>query len=401
MPHNSRSGVSLVYLVTHPIQYQAPLLRRIARESNIRLTVLFCSDLSTRNYYDAGFGRQFTWDVPLLGGYEHRFLPHLGGNDLLSFWRPFNYALLPALRAAGCDVLWIHGYARLYHWYAIGLARLLGIKVLIRDEPHAKSAARGPIRRVLKRCFFEALATLCHGFLAIGTWNREYYLQNGIAPKKIFLMPYAVDNEFFAEKARTAAADRERLRASLGLIPGRPVILFASKMTARKRPDDLLEAYVRLSADGVSAPEPYLLFIGDGETKRALEQRVARLGWDTVKFLGFKNQTELPAYFDLCDVFVLPSIHEPWGLVVNEVMNAGRALIISDEVGCGPDLVRHDTNGYVFRSGDVDDLYRGLAMLTGDRGLCVEMGRKSLEIIRDWNFEADVAGLQRALAAAC
>ncbi len=397
----SQSKTNLVYLVTHPIQYQAPLLRRIAAEGDIGLTVLFCSDLSTRQFNDPGFGHQVSWDVPLLGGYEHRFLPCLGKSDVLSFFRPLNYGLLRALRAAECDVIWIHGYMRLYHWYAMVLARLLGIKVLIRDEAHHKSAGRGPIRRFLKRLFFKLLGQLCHGFLAIGTHNRDYYLGNGIAAAKIFLMPYAVDNAFFEEKSRAAAASREQLRASLGLIREKPVILFASKMTARKRPDDLLEAYIRLSADERTAPDAYLLFIGDGEMRQSLEERVASLGWTTVKFLGFKNQTELPAYFDLCDVFVLPSTHEPWGLVVNEAMNAGRAIIVSDDAGCGPDLVRDGENGFVFHRGSVDDLQRALARLTADPKVCTRMGQRSLEIIRKWDFELDVVGLKKALRASC
>jgi hypothetical protein len=108
--------IRLAYLVTHPIQYQAPLLRRIAEDRDIDLTVFYGSDISTKGYRDAGFDRVIKWDVPLLNGYRYEFLPAVGRTDRLSFWRPFNYGLAKRLKAGRFDVLWVHGYARWFHW---------------------------------------------------------------------------------------------------------------------------------------------------------------------------------------------------------------------------------------------------------------------------------------------
>src|SRR5208282_179819 len=109
-----------------------------------------------------------------------------------------------------------------------------------------------------------------------------------------------------------------------------------------------------------------------------------------VHFLGFKNQGELPAFYDLCDVFVLPSHFEPWGLVVNEVMNAARPVIVSDRVGAAPDLVSDGVNGFIYPNGDVPALaskLRAVLDLPQIKREC--MGRKSLERIGDFSFEAD------------
>ena len=92
----------------------------------------------------------------------------------------------------------------------------------------------------------------------------------------------------------------------------------------RKRPDDLLKAYKQLSPDLRAEPHPYLLFVGDGEMRRDLEATAAATGWKSTIFQGFKNQTEIAAFYDLCDLFVMPSATEPWGLAVNEAMNAGQ-----------------------------------------------------------------------------
>jgi len=384
-------------LVSHPIQYQAPLLRRIAACPEIDLTVFFMSDLSVRGYRDPGFGTRVRWDVPLLDGYRYEFLPGLGPRDRISFWWPFSFGLSRLLRPGRFDVLWVHGY---YHFVALRAilgAKAARIKVLMRGESNLISETRRALARGLKRLLLPRLFRLIDGFLAIGTLNREYYLRYGVPQRKIFMMPYAVDNEFFQKKAGEARVRREQLRAELGLEQGRPVILYVAKLQRRKRPMDLLEAYVQLSPDGIREPRPYLLFVGDGEERRRLEERVRGLGWRSVRFLGFKTQSELPRYYDLCDVFVLPSAHEPWGLVVNEAMNAAKPVVVSDQVGCAPDLVRDGVNGFVFPAGDIGALAERLRRLTEDPELARRMGEESLRIIDKWNFDADVQGLLEAL----
>lgn len=391
-------GVRLAYLVSHPIQYQAPLLRRLAAEPGVDLTVFFCSDVSVKKFVDPEFGEMIEWDVPLLEGYQSEFLPRFKETDGVSFWRPINYGLAKRLKAGRFDALWIHGYARWLHWVAMGMAKRQGVKVILRDEATLISTQRGVAKRVVKRVFFRGLKMLCDGFLAIGTLNCQYYRQQGIPQERIFPTPYAVDNAFFQNQAATATATREDLRRSLGLDSRRPVILYAGKLIARKRPGDLLEAYIRLSPDGRREPHPYLLFIGDGNLRQDLEQRVGKCGWTSIKFLGFHNQSELPRYYNLCDVFVLPSVHEPWGLVVNEVMNAGRAVIVSDRVGCGPDLVKEGENGYLFPAGNVNGLGEVLAKVLHNPQQCRTMGQRSLAIIQNWSFAEDICGLKQALA---
>jgi len=387
----------LAYLVSHPIQYQAPLLRYIAAQPEIDLTVFFLSDLSVRGYQDAGFGIQVQWDVPLLEGYKHIFLPALGSRDRLSFWRPFVYDLWRHLKIGGFDALWLHGYAHQANLRAVTIAKKLGIKVLLRGESHLISHPRSQVKNWVKERLLSGFFAAIDGFLAIGSLNWEYYRHYAVPAERIFRMPYAVDNEFFQKQIAHVQPDRERLREKLRLERHRPIILFASKFQSRKRAFDLLEAYICLSPDGIHEPWPYLLFIGDGEERSRLEDRVKQLGWTSVQFLGFKNQTELPRYYDLCDIFVLPSDYEPWGLVINEVMNAGKAVIVSDHVGCGLDLVSDGQNGYVVPVGDVRLLAERLHRLVTHPDLLCEMGQASRERIARWSFTQDWNGLSQAL----
>ncbi len=337
------------------------------------------------------------WDIPLLDGYKYIFLPCIGGRHQLSFWRPFVFGLRHHLNEGKFDALWLHGYAHQANLRALLIAKSLGLKVLLRGESHLMSHHRSPMKIWLKKVSFPKLFKLIDGFLAIGSLNKQYYLHYNVPNNRIFWMPYAVDNDFFQKRVEQSRPYRERLRLELGLKLDRPIILFASKLTQRKRARDLLEAYVRLSPDGSQEPRAYLIFIGDGEQRLELESRVKSLGWSSIKLLGFKNQSELPLYYDLCDVFVLPSEYEPWGLVVNEVMNAGKAIILSDHVGCGPDLLRDGENGFVFPVGNIDLLAERLKRIIYTPQLMQRMGEASRKIIATWNFEADVHGLRQAL----
>jgi glycosyltransferase involved in cell wall biosynthesis len=390
----------LAYLVTHPIPYQAPLLRLVAAEPDIDMTVFFGTDFSARAFTAGEFSTKIEWDTPLLGGYRHEVLPQLfapppGRLPPLDFWRPVNYGL--AERLNDFDVLWVHGYAHWFHWTAMAAARRRGLKVLMRDEATSISAARSPVKRAAKRGFFTWLDRMVDAFLAIGTLNRRYYAENGIAAERVFDMPYAVDNAHFSRGAAQAAAQRERTRAEFGLERGRPILLFAAKLIERKRPELLLEAFSRIHNDP-ALQYPYLVFAGDGPQREVLESRAKHVAPGAVRFLGFQKQTDLPRCYDLCDAFVLPSVQESWGLVVNEVMCAGRAVVVSDRVGSGADLVHPGENGAIFRTDDVDDLTRVLRGLLKDPQHLAAMGQRSLQIIGRWSFAEDVAGLRKALA---
>ncbi len=388
----------LAYFESHPIQYRAPLLRRIAEEPDIDLTTFYSSDFSVRGYDDPGFGTRVEWDIPLLEGYRYEFLPKIGDNGTIGIARPLNWGIYRRLRRGNFDAVWVMGYNRLACIQAIAAARLLGIRVILRAESHLSDRPRSSATEALKKMLAPMLRSAVSCVTPIGQANREYWIEYLGSDFPMAPMPYAVDNEFFRRRAVEAAPRREELRRELGLEPGRAIVLYASKLQTRKRCIDLVEAWIRLApAPGVDPPA-YLLVAGDGEERAALEERVRESGLSSIRFLGFRNQTELPRYFDLCDVFVLPSIHEPWGLIVNEVMNAGRPVVVSDHVGCRRELVHHGLNGFVYPAGDAAALSDCLRRLIGDPALRASMGENSLRIIAGQSFEEDVAGLRSALA---
>lgn len=387
----------LAYFVSHPIQYQAPMLRRIAKERDIYFKVFFRSNLSLREYHDRGFGVAVKWDVPLLEGYEHEFLPLLLDSKELTPLRPMNYGIRRILRKGNFDAVWVHGYSTSSNLQAIMAASAMRIPVLLRTDSNLFDRPRSRKKLMAKEVFFRWLRKRVSGALTVGESNTDYWRHYFGERFPVFPCHYAVDNEFFQRECAKAAETREEFRRSLGLHPDRPVILYASKLQTRKRCIDLLDAY--LLVEKSSAPErtPYLLIVGDGEERAALEIRAREAAPGNIHFLGFRNQMELPRFYDLCNLFVLASVHEPWGLVINEVMNAARPVIVSDQVGCQRDLVQNGANGFVVKAYDTNALADSIRTVLADRSTWQAMGEKSLEIVQNYNFDANVTGLRQAL----
>lgn len=385
----------LAYFVSHPIQYQAPLLRMIAADPDINLKVFFYSDFSLKPYQDSGFGKVIEWDVPLTEGYDYQFLDCSGSKQWKNiFQQPIAKNITKLLESGNFDAVWVHGWAWFCSLQVIFAAEKLNIPVLLRGESNGLEETDYFIKKNVKKVFLNFLFKKVSAFLYVGNLNRQFYRNYGIDESKLFPVPYAVNNDFFEAQEKLAKTNRENLKKALNLDPNRPIILYAAKLIDVKRPQDLLSAYRLLSPDGIQEPDPYLIFVGDGVLRASLENTARETGWQSIRFLGFKNQSEMPAMYDLCDIFVLPSGFEPWGLAINEVMNAGKAVVISDRVGCASDLVLDGQNGAIFPVGDVVSLAKSMKWAIANS---VVAGDRSQKIINNWSFEKDVLGLKASL----
>lgn len=386
----------LAYLVSHPIHYQSPLLRMIAAEPDIALTVFFQSDYLLRPEVDPDYGVEIDWQADMIGGFDSVFLPRLGRDNRPSFFRPWTYGFWKRLIDGRFDALWVHGYARFDNILAMMVARLLGLRVLVRDDVTEMSKRRGPLHRSLKRLFMIMLRGLCDGVTTVGTLNADYFRQQGIPADRHFLVPAAIDNRFFRDGASKARREEPNLRRELGIEADAPVILFVARLLDVKQPELLLTAYARI-AGAADLGSPYLVFVGDGPLREVLAAEAARLGLTRVRLPGFEGQTRLPAYYAMADFLVLPSQYETWGFVVNEAMACGLPVIVSDRVGCRTDLVREGETGLIVPTGDVDALTAAMRRLLVDREATAAMGRKAETLIQDWDYAADLRGLRHAL----
>lgn len=264
---------------------------------------------------------------------------------------------------------------------------------MMRCETHF-DLERMRLKRVLRRPLMKAVYGACDAFLAIGTMNKLFYRAMGVPGERIFLVPYAVDNERFAASATLAAAAKLDLKAKFGIPPDHPVLLYASKLVARKHPAQVIQAVAKLQSEGLKL---CTLFVGSGEEEAELQQLAAELKVADVIFAGFINQAKLPQVMGISDVFVLPAENEPWGLVVNEAMSAGLPVIVGKDVGCAADLVSVGETGYTCVAGDVASLVSVLRPIISDCSVRKTMADNARRRISKWSFNECCDGLRAAL----
>ncbi|MBL9116062.1 MAG: glycosyltransferase family 4 protein [Verrucomicrobiaceae bacterium] len=365
----------MLYCLSHPIQYQSPLIRHLVA-GGLCITVAYGSGATGSAYHDREFGTTVKWDVPLLDGYDSVTLEEAKWEE--------------QLMQQPADAIWVHGWSHPYAAVAWKVAARRRLPLLVRGETFLGCVRGGPIRRWMHRQVYSRRFRRAAAFLAVGSLNAQMYRAYGVPAERIYSVPYAVDNAFFQARAAEARPGREALRESLQLEPGLPVVLFCGKLIAKKNAATLIEAMGRLNSRAA------LVLVGDGELKPELTALAERVMPGRARFVGFKNQTELPAYYDMCDVFVIPSTFEPWGLVVNEVMNAGKPVLASHAVGSAADLVGPD-NGGSFHATDAADLARVLKPYLEDEHVRQQAGARSLEKIQRWGFEEDRQGLMKAM----
>jgi glycosyltransferase involved in cell wall biosynthesis len=379
-------------VASHVIQYQAPFYRLLAADPEIDLTVLYLSDAGARTYLDEDMKTSLQWDVDLLDGYPHRFLRNLVRDTNRGWTRHVNPAIVPALARGKFDmVIFMLGWGSLSALAGIVACRVARVPFFLYGDSSFPPPERG-VRARIRSGFLRTLFGMTTGFLVSGVLNADYYAHYGAPRERMFLLPWAVDNQRFAAAAAMSVDERAALRARLGIGRDKLVIVFSAKLVERKDPMTLLRAFETMQHRDRAA----LLFLGDGELRAPLETYARERKLNAV-FAGFVNQSELPKHYAIADVFVLPSTFEPRGAVINEAMACGLPVIVTDRCGSIGDIVVKDQNAFVFPAGDAAALARDLDRLATDETLRSAMAQRSREIIADWTFERGVSGVKSAL----
>jgi glycosyltransferase involved in cell wall biosynthesis len=384
----------IAIVASHVIQYQDPFFRLLAADPEIDLTVLYLSDAGVRTYRDADMGTALKWDVELLTGYQHTFLRNLVHDSNRGWTRHINPGIVPALLHEPYEmVIFMLGWGSISALLGIAACWWAGVPFFLYGDssfPPPETTLRSRIRARLLRMLFRGAS----GFMVSGALNADYYRHYGGDPTHFFLLPWAVDNERFTEASQFAPGERETLREKLGIRPEQTLFVFSAKLVERKDPMTLLRAYEQLADRDRAA----VLFLGDGVLREPLETLAREHELRNIHFAGFVNQSELPKYYGMSDVFVLPSTYEPRGAVINEAMACGLPVIVTDRCGSIGDIVLEGENAFVYPAGDAEALAKSMARLVADPELRATMARRSREIIETWTFARGVEGVKAALA---
>jgi len=374
--------MNIKYILSHPIQYQSPLIKFLTKKG-LKIKVLFRSDMSTRKYFDTEFKKKISWGTNLLDGFDYEYLNYVGPNKVDAIF-PLTTDFTNKIIEKDTNIIWLHGIKNWYNLCIIFIAKIFNKKVFIRDEANHFSKKRSFLNKIFNYFFYKFIDNFIDVYLAIGSQNKKYYLDHNIENKKIVIVPYTVDNNFFNKKNKFK--NNKKL-----------TYIFAAKLIKKKGANILLEAINILNHNKKFNYNSEFLIIGDGYMKYSLHDYAKINNLKNVKFIPFKNQKKLSELYQKSDVFIIPSLFEPWGLTVNEAMAAENAIISSSAVASAYDLVSNNVNGYRFKNGDSKDLANKILKIFKNRKKIKKYQSNSLKIISKWNFNQCFLGIQKAI----
>jgi glycosyltransferase involved in cell wall biosynthesis len=384
----------LLIVAPHVVQYSSPLFREIAHRPHFTVLVAYCSMQGAESGVDPGFGVKVSWDTAQLEGYPWVHVPN---RPLIpapgQFFGLFNPGLWKIIKEGNFDAVWICGYYFASAWIAIAAAKSSATPIIFVTDSHSLQSwrAQSKWKIQIKKQLVKRIFSFARAMIVSSTGGVEYVASLGFPPDRISLAPTAVDNAWWLEQA--AMADRSAVRAAWNIPEGAPVALFCAKLQPWKGPMDLLEAFAR-----ANVPESFLVFAGDGPERIVLQRRASELGLaERVRILGFVNQSQLPPAYCAADLLVLPSLFEPFGLVVNEAMLCGLPVVVSDRVGARFDLVRPGENGFVFPAGNVEALAAILRQSLPDMETRARLGAAARRRMETWSPREYVDGVVHAV----
>jgi len=382
-------------VATHPVQYMTPILRRMSKHPSLDFQVAYCSMRGAEASDDPEFGANIQWDVPLLDGYSWTHVPNRG-SGAESFFGLFNPGLSKFIRSGNYDaVLCFIGYVRASFWVALLAAKLSKSAFLFGTDATTLAPRDGRAwKTALKKILWPSLFRLADQVIVPSSAGVVLMRSLGIPPARITLTPFVVDNDWWTEKSKLV--DRDGVRSDWGVTLGQQVILFCAKLQPWKRPADLLQAFSRANLSNV-----ILVFAGEGPLRTQLEAEAKKLGVASrVRFLGFVNQSQLPAVYTSADLFVIPSGYDPCPVVVCEAMLCGLPVVLSDQIRGRFDLVRPGETGDIFSCGDISALAASIQKLLSGSVALAEMKLNALHRMATWSPQENIGATLEAVRVA-
>jgi glycosyltransferase involved in cell wall biosynthesis len=299
---------------------------------------------------------------------------------------PAPIGLLPDILSFRPDVI-ISGEFGARSLIALLASRLAGCPLILWSE-EILERAKGISR--LQQRVRAFLISRASAFLAWGKPAADYISSWGISERRIYGCIQSVDNDFWAKKA--VDADRTRLRAEWHMVG--KVFLSVGRLLLLKGNDLFLKSWSSMPRR--LQDNNHIVIVGSGAEEPNLRKLAAQLDIPNILFAGHKNREELAKFYALADVFVLPSLVDVWGLVVNEAMACGLPVIGSRFAGAVQELVADTGAGDVIDPRDRDEFAAVLSRwCTGERAVSSAI---PLSVVSRYTFAASVEAIKRAIS---
>jgi len=321
-----------------------------------------------------------------------------------STWR-FRYRYIPAIAFLGRRVHFpapLFGrnppdvlaslYAEPVFILGWAVARVRGTRTCFRVlKTFDRWVARHPAKEAMKRFLFSRVDAI----ETTGEDGRRYAMRYGAHEDRIFLATHTFDVSHFTCSSIRANNRRDRLRAELGIVG--TAFLYVGRLWHGKGLEFLIDAYAIVQRKS-SAPMS-LIIVGDGPQEKALRTLCQDNAVDNVIFAGFVQREDLPCYYAIADVFVFPTLGDPYGLVVDEAMACSLPIVSTSAAGEIRDRIEEGVNGFIVPPADSQALADRMLRLAQDPELRRAMGRNSAEKIASHTPERWAEDFERIVLA--
>lgn len=379
----------LAIITTHPIQYNAPFFKLLNKSILLQPKVFYTWGESVlQKKYDPGFDKAIEWDIPLLEGYDYEFLDNTakekGSHHYIGIINPDIVRKIDAFQP---DAILVYGWKFKSHLKVLRHYKnkipvwFRGDSVLLNEKKGLKSY----LKKLSLRWVYKHIDKAFYS----GTNNKFYFEKNGVKQNQLIKAFHAVENERFENTGGKHSYYAKAFREELKIPDADFAFLFAGKLIPTKDLGTLIKAFSMIKKKNV-----HLVIVGNGPEEKSLKSNNTNVL--NLHFLHFQNQKVMPGIYHMCDVFVLPSVGETWGLSVNEAMAAGKAILISDSCGSAIDLVKNEENGFIFKTGDLKDLFEKMLLFLKENNNLSMMQANSINRIQDFTFEKFVHTIERA-----
>jgi len=284
------------------------------------------------------------------------------------------------------DAVVVTGYSHPLMRYTAAWARRNGAVCVLGSDTNRQDRERRTFKEIVKSLWVRRRVDSAF----VAGFDSAAYLQGlGLPADRIWRGYDVVDNDFFSSRVEVAREHEASIRRSMGA-PAQ-YFLFVGRLAPEKNVGALLEAYRTYRT--VHGRSWGLLIAGSGPEEYSLKQKAAEMKLPGTTWIGYVRPERLPVYYGLAAALVLPSLSEPWGLVVNEAMASGLPVLVSNRCGCVPDLVRPGINGYTFDPEHPEQLARLMGRIESDKDRLGEMGEHSRQIIAEYTPQTWAATL--------
>ena len=270
------------------------------------------------------------------------------------------------------DLVYISGYSSLPTIFALVFSSLLRKKFILHADFLNNGCPDGSFKaiKIIIRGFFRGLvrkyglALLVCGKMGINSAKTSKF-----STEKIVDFPYVIDIDRIKSDMPKSVPSICKNKNNFDIT----VFFFSGRMIPRKGLHTLLEALSKLNN------KDWVLWIeGDGLEIETYKKLAKELDIDNrCVFLGF-CQYDMHSYLiRSADIVVVPSLEDRWGIVVDEGLQLGKAVVSSDATGSGFDRIKNNENGIIFHAGSVDELFKALKILLNDITLRKTLGENA------------------------